>query len=138
MKPFTIYISALILFLLIDVLFLKYIMAPLYINHYPNLLRLVNGTIDVNRYAAIAVYALLIYCLFYFSRQNTADTPMLTVLAQGALLGISLYGVFDLTNLAILKQWSLTVSLVEILWGGCLCSVIYSWIHWLNTGPLKG
>lgn len=35
----------------------------------------------------------------------------------GALLGLVVYGVYDLTNLAILKGWTVTVSVVDVLWG---------------------
>lgn len=35
----------------------------------------------------------------------------------GALLGLVVYGVYDLTNLAVLKGWTVPVSVVDILWG---------------------
>lgn len=35
----------------------------------------------------------------------------------GALLGLVVYGVYDLTNLAVLKGWTLPVTLVDMLWG---------------------
>lgn len=37
--------------------------------------------------------------------------------AAGALLGLVVYGVYDLTNLAILKGWTVAVSVVDVLWG---------------------
>jgi uncharacterized membrane protein len=37
--------------------------------------------------------------------------------AAGALLGLVVYGVYDLTNLAVLKGWTVTVSVVDVLWG---------------------
>jgi uncharacterized membrane protein len=36
----------------------------------------------------------------------------------GVLLGLVAYGTYDVTNLATLKGWSVTVSLIDMAWGG--------------------
>ncbi len=41
-------------------------------------------------------------------------------LIGGALLGLISYGTYDMTNLATLKGWSLSVSLVDMAWGAFL------------------
>jgi uncharacterized membrane protein len=38
----------------------------------------------------------------------------------GAVLGLVAYGTYDMTNLSTLKNWSLTVSLVDMAWGTVL------------------
>jgi uncharacterized membrane protein len=35
----------------------------------------------------------------------------------GALFGFCVYAAYDLTNLATLRGWPLTVSLVDLAWG---------------------
>ena len=35
----------------------------------------------------------------------------------GALLGFVAYGTYDITNLATLKGWTVTVSLIDLAWG---------------------
>jgi uncharacterized membrane protein len=35
----------------------------------------------------------------------------------GILLGLVAYGTYDMTNLATLKGWSATVSIVDMIWG---------------------
>ncbi len=40
-----------------------------------------------------------------------------TALVNGALLGLVAYGTYDMTNLATLKNWSSTVSVVDMIWG---------------------
>jgi uncharacterized membrane protein len=42
---------------------------------------------------------------------------------SGALFGFFAYATYDLTNLATLKGWSLTVSVVDILWGTFVTAV---------------
>jgi uncharacterized membrane protein len=39
------------------------------------------------------------------------------VVGHGALLGLVVYGGYDLTNLALLKGWPLGISIIDILWG---------------------
>ncbi len=35
----------------------------------------------------------------------------------GALLGLIAYGTYDMTNLATLKGWSMSLSIVDMMWG---------------------
>jgi uncharacterized membrane protein len=40
-----------------------------------------------------------------------------TALAYGAILGLAAYGTYDITNLSTLKNWPVTMSLVDMAWG---------------------
>ena len=113
-------------FLLVDYLFLRSVMGPWYSAQYPDLLRQVNGVIKVNYVAALACYLLMLICLTYFVFQLPPNSAWGWVIFQGFLLGVTFYGVFDLTNLAILSGWSWLVSIVEILWGGIICGATYA------------
>lgn len=42
---------------------------------------------------------------------------------QGALLGGFAYMTYDLTNLAVLRDWPLSVALVDIAWGSAITAV---------------
>lgn len=44
-------------------------------------------------------------------------TSWTTALVNGALLGLVAYGTYDMTNLATLKSWSVSVSVVDMMWG---------------------
>lgn len=41
----------------------------------------------------------------------------LRALALGALFGLFCYGTYDLTNLAILKDWPLGLTFIDLAWG---------------------
>ena len=41
-------------------------------------------------------------------------------LTRGLALGLIAYGTYDLTNQATLRQWSVTVTFVDMLWGTIL------------------
>ncbi|WP_439573210.1 DUF2177 family protein [Phreatobacter sp.] len=48
---------------------------------------------------------------------------LLMALGLGALLGLVAYGTYDITNLATLKGWSVTVTIVDMLWGMTITAV---------------
>jgi len=47
---------------------------------------------------------------------------MREVILHGAALGFTVYGVYDFTNLATLRGWSILVNLVDLMWGTLLCA----------------
>ena len=46
-----------------------------------------------------------------------------TALMKGALLGLVAYGTYDMTNLSTLKNWSVSVTIVDLAWGVALSAV---------------
>lgn len=46
------------------------------------------------------------------------------ILFHGALLGLVIYGGYDLTNLAILKSWPIAISIIDMAWGVTLTSLV--------------
>jgi uncharacterized membrane protein len=49
---------------------------------------------------------------------------MLQAVLLGALFGFFTYSTYDLTNLATLKDWPLSITIVDITWGMVLTSVV--------------
>lgn len=39
------------------------------------------------------------------------------IVVRAALLGLVVYGAYDLTNLAVLKGWSVPITVIDIAWG---------------------
>lgn len=48
---------------------------------------------------------------------------LVTALIYGAILGLAAYGTYDVTNLATLKSWPLTMSIVDMAWGTALTAL---------------
>lgn len=46
-----------------------------------------------------------------------AGQPFAQQVARAALVGLVAYGVYDLTNMATLRQWPLKLALVDTAWG---------------------
>jgi uncharacterized membrane protein len=56
-------------------------------------------------------------------RPAVSERSMGRAALLGAMLGLSAYATFDLTNLAILKGWTWKLALIDIVWGSILTSI---------------
>lgn len=71
--------------------------------------------------AAGLFYLFYVIGIVYFAVMPAVTAnSVLTALLNGAILGLLAYGTYDMTNLATLKGWSLSVSLVDMTWGAVL------------------
>ena len=68
-----------------------------------------------NWYAAILFY--LIHALGIVVFAVPLAESWASAVFYGALFGLCVYAAYDLTNLATLRGWPLTVSLVDLAWG---------------------
>ena len=87
---------------------------------------------DPNLYAAGAFYLLFIAGLLYFAILPSAHAPLHAAL-RGAFFGLLTYATYDLTNLAIMRDWPLLLTLVDLLWGSALCAVVAAATAWLGS-----
>lgn len=73
--------------------------------------------------------AALFYLVYVAGVVHFAVSPALlngswmTALLNGALLGLVAYGTYDMTNLATLKGWPVSVGLVDMAWGTTLTAL---------------
>jgi len=78
----------------------------------------------VNVPAALATWALIVAGIQFFVLPRAGHTPQVYALfLWGALYGLVLYGVYDLTNYAVVKGWPLTITVVDMLWGAFACAM---------------
>ena len=70
---------------------------------------------------ALIFYALYLGGILYFAVLPGLDEGLIGGAAkaalQGAVLGFLCYATYDLTNYAILKVWSLKVTVFDLVWG---------------------
>ena len=82
---------------------------------------------SVNWPAAIIFYLMYIAGILIFAvLPGLAKDSLRYADMWGALFGFFTYATYDLTNLALLKDWPLNVVIVDILWGVVLCTVVAS------------
>jgi uncharacterized membrane protein len=70
--------------------------------------------IEINIIATGLVYVILIYGLNYFIIKKNKSAK------EAALLGFFIYAVYEFTNLALFKNWSVLTVIIDTMWGGIL------------------
>jgi uncharacterized membrane protein len=63
---------------------------------------------------AIFCYAFMVFGLNYFVLQRNGS------IIDAVLLGLVVNGVYETTNMVLLKDWRLTTASIDIVWGGIL------------------
>lgn len=73
--------------------------------------------------AAILFYVLYVIGVIYFAIAPALTERSLTkAVLNGAMLGFTAYMLYDLTNLAVIVNWPVMLSFVDIAWGVILTS----------------
>jgi uncharacterized membrane protein len=70
--------------------------------------------------AAVIFYLIFIAGIVFFVTYK--ETSILQAAVRGAMFGLVCYATYDLTNLATLKGWPITVTIVDLCWGTFLCA----------------
>lgn len=111
-----------LVFLIIDMVWLAWLAKDLYKKYLGSLL-----SDEVNWVAAFVFYSLFIIGIFIFAILPAVEKNVWTnALILGGLFGFFTYATYDLTNLATLKNWPLTIVWIDIVWGTILTAAVSS------------
>jgi len=92
---------------------------------------------EVNWAAAFLFYLVFVFGMMIFVISPALkDHSVAKALLLGGVYGLVTYATYDLTNLALLKDWPLKIVVVDILWGIVLSSIVstvgYFIARWLS------
>jgi uncharacterized membrane protein len=119
MPYFVSYLSALVTFVIVDAIWLGTMSSRLY----KPILR------DVLLPQFAIMPAVVFYLAYPVGLVIFAVNPALkagslqTAVMLGALFGLFTYGTYDLTNQATLRNWTTTLTLVDLIWGSVLGAI---------------
>ncbi len=114
------YLVALPVFFIIDMIWLGLIAKGFYQKHLGFLMRP-----QVNWIPAILFYLIFIAgILIFVVIPAKADGSAVKAVWLGLIFGLVTYATYDLTNLATVKQWPLVVTVVDIIWGMILSASV--------------
>ena len=106
-------LASAIIFVVIDFIYLNLIK-----DFFSKQIKSVQGSeIKVNLLGALLCYIFLIIGINYFiikPRKSIQDA---------FLLGLVIYGVYETTNYALFKNWSIVTVIMDTLWGGILFAI---------------
>jgi len=126
---FKLYGVAVVTFLIVDMIWLGFVARSFYQAQMGHLMRA-----NVNWAAAIVFYLVFVAGVVILAVRPAIENQSLTqAVVLGAVLGLVTYAAYDLTNLATLEGFPLTVALVDLVWGTVLCSSVSTITYLAST-----
>ena len=114
------FIVAFVAFLAVDALWLGLVAPKFYKNQIGHLM-----AVKPNFTAAAIFYFIFIVGLVYFVLLPAiTNESWVTALSNGALFGLVTYATYDLTNMATLREWPMTMVIVDLTWGVVLSTTV--------------
>lgn len=120
-KPF---LACLVLTIALDFVWLGYVVNRFNLNQLAQIGRIVDGKFDVWLLPAVITYILMALLVVFFVLPQTEGRGWVEAFGLGCLMGFCVYGVFDMTNLAILKNYPVPFALADMAWGTFLFGAI--------------
>lgn len=118
-RYFVTYAATFVTMVLIDLLWLGVIAKPLYQQGIGHLM-----AEKPNLVAAAFFYLLYPVGIVMFAvAPDAVSASWIKTFTVGALLGLFAYATYDLTNLATLKGWPVSLALVDMAWGSLVTGV---------------
>ncbi|NCD20586.1 MAG: DUF2177 family protein [Actinobacteria bacterium] len=123
----TAYGIAAVVFAVVDVFWLGVVAQPLYNAQLGHLL-----ADEFNLGAAAAFYLLYLVGLVHFAiRPLEPPRPLRRTLLDAGLYGFFTYMTWDLTSMAVFRDFPLVVVLVDVTWGTSVCILIAAVTVWV-------
>lgn len=114
------YIIALILFCVIDLLWIGVIAKSFYRKYLGYIM-----AERVNWFAAVVFYLLFVFGLVFFVIQPAFTAGLgLRAAGYGALFGLVSYATYDLTNHATVRNWPKIITIADMAWGAFTGAVV--------------
>jgi uncharacterized membrane protein len=119
------YAVALPLFIVLDFAWIGFVMKDVYLRELGSLARTFDGVFKPNIAASLLAWALIPLGIVVFAVPRLSpDSTVPEVIGWGALFGGITYGIYDLTNLATLRDYSPRLTLIDTAWGAVLSAAI--------------
>lgn len=111
-----------ILFLIFDLLWMGLVMGGVYKEELAQLLRL-----EGQNWTALTQPLYFLYPLMGLGISVLAirsGSTLMQIAFNGAIWGLCVYGVYELTNYSILNNWSFKIVIIDTLWGTVLGAAV--------------
>ena len=118
-KLLSAYITVIVVMFVLDLIWLSMLAEPLYQAGIGHLMAAKPNLIFASLFYLIYALGLMRYAVV----PNIAANGFKTTFAAAAIFGFFVYASYDLTNLALLKDWPLQLSLIDITWGTLLSGI---------------
>ena len=118
-------------FIVLDYLWLSKIAKNFYLDNLSGHVALKDGALVPYLPAIPLVYIVAVLGIWFFAIPKA--TSLGTAFMWGALLGFVMYAFYDFTNLATLKDYPWSLTIVDTLWGTLLVGAVTTIVFWFNS-----
>jgi uncharacterized membrane protein len=114
------YIASLVVFFAVDMVWLVLVARSFYKKYLGFLM-----APAINWVAAILFYLLFIAGILVFVvLPGVKENSLQNTVFRAIFFGLITYATYDLTNLATIKDWPLTVTIVDLIWGMVVTTIV--------------
>lgn len=106
--------------LALDFMWIATVAHPAYVSALADQLRSFEHAEPMVWLSVIMVYVLMVSSLIVFILPRLKDLSLIGTALYAGFLGLVIYGVFAMTNFAILKHWTVPLMLLDTCWGAIL------------------
>jgi uncharacterized membrane protein len=129
----TAFVATLLAFVALDAAWLVLVAGPFFKSQVGALLRAQPNIVAVVSFYPIYAAGLVVLVV----APALWDRSAKAAIWRGAVLGLTAYATFDLTNLAIIEGWTLAVTLFDVTWG-TIASAVASYAGYHATRLTAG
>jgi uncharacterized membrane protein len=126
-----IWAGTLVSFLILDFTWIGLVANQFYKKNLGPFLRMNGDNLDVLWGAALVLYAIMVAGIVLFILPVAKTQGYGMTFLYGAAFGLTLYATYDLTNYALVKNWPLNVTIIDMIWGAVLCGTTSLAMKWI-------
>jgi uncharacterized membrane protein len=121
------YLTIIVVMFVLDIIWLSMIAQPLYQQGIGHLMADEPNFLFAGMFYLVYAAGLIWFALM----PNRHHRGLKNTFATAAAFGFFVYASYDLTNLALLKDWSLSLSIIDVTWGALLSGVSAAFGKWV-------
>ena len=108
----------------LDVFWMGFSAKKLYRRHLSHVMLKPENMLTQQWFAAALAWIAIIFGILIFVIPQVLTASLMDTASLGGLFGALTYGIYELTNYALLKHWPITIVAMDILWGTFLCGLL--------------
>lgn len=121
------YLAIIVVMFVLDIIWLSVIAQPIYQQGIGHLMAEKPNLVFAGFFYLVYVAGLMWFALM----PNRHHRGLKNTFVAGATFGFFVYASYDLTNLALLKDWPLGLSVIDITWGTLLSGISAAFGKWV-------
>jgi uncharacterized membrane protein len=114
------YLIALIIFVILDGIWLGFIGGNLYKKYIGFVLNETPHWIAASIFYLLFIVGIVVFVVL----PGMEEKSLWIVVGRSALFGLVTYATYDLTNFATIKSWPIQITIIDLIWGTCLSSFV--------------